>query len=153
MKVSAKQHCQVCKLEQKWRKQAGLKDGYGKISRSGRSLATCSHPGCQVRAHCHHVDHNRKIFSHPSLRGMTCFEIAHSSCCKGLWNGKGGFRRRGLRQHTYSVSTSHPVYNYLAEEYGVPTKRTRRSNKRKAGEMEQDEGWVQDEVCVMSHAC
>ena len=111
----------------------------------GRTLAVCSHPGCTVRAHCHVVDNDRKIFSHPSLCGMPCFDIAHSSTYKGRWNNG----RTGSK--IYSVSLSHPVYNYLTGEYGVP-KRTRKNNKRKAGKEEWDEG-MRTMYCTYYHAC
>ena len=59
--VESKQqlYCQVCKLEEKWRKDAGLKDVRGQSSRTQRSLAVCSHPRCSVRAHYHGVKQDR----------------------------------------------------------------------------------------------
>ena len=82
---------------------------------------------------------------------MMCFEIAHSYTCKGLWNGKGRARGRGFKEYRYSVSLSHPVYTYLVREYGVPT-RTRKNNKRKAGDRGWEEGWDEDEVRIILHA-
>ena len=105
-------YCQVCKLEEKWRKDAGFRDARGHSSRTQRSLAGCACRGCNVRAHCMKVQSERMIFDIPTLRGLTCFEIAHSETCWGLWSNLRGPRatkKFGRGQKGYSVSTSHPV--------------------------------------------
>lgn len=89
---------------------------------------------------------------------MSCFQIAHSEHCKGLWRGTKGEDNTTLRKgkvvknQSYRVSTVHPVYKSLMESYGY-TQRGRRKRTRmdKNHEteldnaiMEGDESWDDD---------
>lgn len=152
---SAERHCcVVCKLEEVWRKEDGLKDPRTKNARCQKFLAGCSHKECQVIAHVIPMDHDRKIFKMTAFRGLSCYEIAHSEQCRGLWATSSKFlcttvmggvtkERKVLaiakgdndvdtgqvKFPSYSVKRSHPIYQSLAKAYGRnPNKRKRRAN-------------------------
>ena len=65
----------------------------------------------------------------PCFRGKSCFKIAHSKECAGLWVVEGKVGRtmekkgRVVGAPGYSVQTSHPIYAYLLGEYGLSPKK------------------------------
>ena len=81
------------------------------------------------------MSHDRKIFDIPELEGMSCFSIAHSEFCKGLWSVSSNIVEvvprnvPGASQDTvpdsnevmtrsYEVKRSHQVYKSLLRQYG-----------------------------------
>ena len=132
--ASERNRCMVCKqLEEKWRKEDGLKDARGMNCRSQKHMVVCA--CCQLAAHGVPMSHDRKIFDIPELEGMSCFSIAHSEFCKGLWSVSSNivevFPRNvpGASQDTvpdsnevmtrsYEVKRSHQVYKSLLRQYG-----------------------------------
>ena len=89
------------------------------------------------------------IFDVPEMRGLSCFEIAHSKTCQGLWTNIGGSRRTtnnfGKGKIGYSVSTSHPVYKLLLDKYGLSKKKGSK-NKRMDDIDAAPDGWSEDEA-------
>ena len=92
------------------------------------------------------MDHDRKILQNERFVRMSCWDIAHSSACKGLWTvnteaGNTVFRDSfaddlDLVPNTvvnavgYCMKRSHPIYKKLAKEYGVTERRARRRTSR-----------------------
>ena len=151
-KDGKRRYCCVCKLEENWRKEAGLRDERKKNSRIQDHMAICRK--CGLTAHNLCMDHDRLILQDEVFQGMSCFAIAHSKECAGLWSvsKKSGALKRKFKAKTsasgeevpakvvdanvplYSVNTSHIVYQNLAFEYGV----TPRVRKRKSDGISQD---------------
>ena len=102
-------YCAVCKMEENIRKKS--ESDNKRTSRSQKTLAYCSH--CATFAHTS-VNNDSKLQNIPTLQGLTCYEILHSESCSGLW-------QRTEKRRT--VSTKHPVYNFLLEQYNVPKKK------------------------------
>ncbi len=89
-----------------------------------RNVASCSYPNCSLHAHLICVASHNLIFKHAQLIGLTCFEIAHHPIADGLWKSNSNFCYKGpkstktrRRQLVHSVSTDHPLYNYLRIQY------------------------------------
>lgn len=139
----SRSYCAVCKLEEKWRKEDGKKDMYGKNSRCQQYLALCSKACCLIPAHTIAVEHERKLFKMEGLEGLSCFEIAHSPVCKGLWRTSTKAGKTTTRQHkkvravTYSVRRSHPVYCSLLQLYG--RRQEKRPGRKKEGDNDDNE--------------
>ena len=100
-----------------------------------RNMASCSNPNCSLFAHSICVASNNLVFKHPQLIGLTCFEIAHHPIANGLWKSNTNFQYNtansnstGRRQNVHSVSTDHPLYHYLRNQYGLDRKKRRRQN-------------------------
>jgi hypothetical protein len=125
--------CAVFKLEEKWMRASKIKQDYGDGSRQQRHLAVCDL--CSINAHSLPVQWQRNIFLIEPLKGMSCFQIAHSEHRKGLWTGTKRENNTTLRKgkvvknQSYRVSTAHPVYKSLMESYGY-TQRGRRKRTR-----------------------
>ena len=87
------------------------------------------------------------IFDVPGLRGLTCFEIAHSKNCRELWTSIRGSRttnKLGKGRKGYSVSTSHPVYTLLLDKYGL-SKKTKDTKRKRMDDIEAAlDGWSVD---------
>ena len=111
-----------------------IKRDYGSGSRQQRHLARCNM--CGITAHSLRVSWQRKILNIDALNGMSCFEIAHSDHCMGLWIGKGGQTNMMIRQgktfkkQAYRVSITHLLYRSLMESYGC-TPNVRNTKKRR----------------------
>ena len=90
------------------------------------------------------MDHDRKILQMPCFRGKTCFDIAHSKECAGLWVVQGMAGRTAERQGeqvqapAYSVHTSHPIYKHLIGEYGLSPKKRRKLGASDEGAEEEE---------------
>ena len=108
--------CAVCKLEEGWMKVCGMKANYGQGSRQQRHMAVCSL--CGISAHSLRVEWERKIHIIEPLAKMSCFQIAHSSYCTGLWTTRGQEVETFMRA-CYYVNTSHQVYQSIMESYGL----------------------------------
>ena len=135
--ASDRRHCIVCKMEEGWRRKAGLKDVRGMNSRSQNAMAVCSCAQCAVVAHTLPMGHDRKIFQDERFVGMSCWEIAHSSECKGIWSvtesaGGSSVRRDGneVKAKSYSMKRSHQIVKDMANEYGHRERRPRRRINR-----------------------
>ncbi len=126
--------CAVCKLEENWMDACNMKRDYGSGSRQQRHLARCNM--CGITAHSLLVSWHRKIFNIDALKGMSCFEIAHSDHCMGLWIGKGDennmmiHQGKTVKKQAYRVSIAHPLYISLMNSYGF-TPNPRNSKKRR----------------------
>lgn len=148
-KKADRNYCVVCKLEEKWRKEEGKKDQLNKSSRSQDHMVVCEE--CQLHAHNVVVDHDRKIFELEQFRGKSCWEIMHSSHCKGLWkmsNRVGGMAERKLpgsehdgsarpvsvKAQSYAPRRSHAIYKQLAESYGRGQETRKRPHSNVSGE-------------------
>mmetsp|Transcript_24462 Transcript_24462/g.52726 ORF Transcript_24462/g.52726 Transcript_24462/m.52726 type:complete len:140 (+) Transcript_24462:350-769(+) len=85
---------------------------------------------------------------------MTCFEVAHSPQCRGLWTVKKGGNDRVFRGNTaisgqsYFVMRAHPMYKRLRVMYGLTASGTRtrkrgrhveQENVEKDGEQEEEQ--------------
>ena len=81
------------------------------------------------------MGNDRKILQFGSFKGKSCFEIAHSAACRGLWttdpHGPGC---------KYSVNLSHPIYKTLRVAYGLPRERKRQRRAADANEEELSSG-------------
>ena len=131
---SDRSRCIVCSMEEGWRKKAGLKDSRGKNSRTQNALAVCSCAQCAVAAHTIPMGHDRKIFEDDRFVGMSCWDIAHSSECKGIWpvtESAGGktvrrdsvFDLNEVKAVSYMVKRSHTIVKDMANEYGHKERR------------------------------
>ena len=88
--------CAVCKLEEGWMKQCNIRQAYGEGSRQQRHMSICS--TCGISAHSLPVLWKRKIFQWEDFRGKSCFHIAHSASCAGLFILKTGVNNLTLRR-------------------------------------------------------
>ena len=142
-------YCVVCKLEENWRKEDGLRDPHGRNARSQKNMCICSKKDCQLVCHAIPMGHERKIFDIEGLRGLSCFEVAHSDMCKGLWvcseragqliskslhpndprNKCDSVTKVKQRLPSYSLKRTHPVYKHLQEAYGRGREKRRRRTK------------------------
>ena len=145
-----RKYCVVCKLEEVWRREAGKKDDRGKNSRCQDHMVQCSNNDCQLCAHSMPTGNDRKIFQMECFQGKSCYEIAHSEECKGLWkplvDGEVIFRTtnssndsdgniRVVKAPSCAVNRSHGMYKCLATLYGKsPETRNRRRSREDAGE-------------------
>ena len=133
--------CAVCKLEEPWMDAKKIKREYGKGSRQQRHLAVCS--VCGITAHSLPVDWKRVIFEEDALQGLSCFQIAHSQTCSGLWITKGSGGRqsqrmgKAVRKKSYTVSIAHPLYKHLMQAYGLGSHARK---KRRTGQSESNQG-------------
>ena len=63
-----------------------------------------------------------------AFSGMSCFHIAHSTACAGLFLPRTGMNNLTLRKgktvkkQRYRIGTSHAIYRTLMEEYGLGSK-------------------------------
>ena len=78
-------YCRVCKLEETLRKSVGLRYEKDGNSRHQKGMAVCSCESCGLHAHSIIMNIDRKIFRLEVFENMTCFDIAHSDECIGLW--------------------------------------------------------------------
>ena len=136
---------------------AGKKDMRAKNSRSQTHLTICDHPACGVVAHNVVTGHDRLILQSEQFVGMTCFDIAHSKGCQGLWSTlerKGSeimnkpvysknedgdletvdgekvvLKEYETKRATYSVNTAHQLYVNLAHEYGIEPNKWKKKRK------------------------
>ena len=106
----------------------GIKANYGQRSHQQRHMEVCSL--CGISAHSLRVEWERKIHIIEPLAKMSCFQIAHSSYCTGLWTTRGQevetFMRQGklVKKACYYLNTSHQVYQSIMASYGlIRTKR------------------------------
>ena len=146
-------YCVVCRLEEGWRKEKGEKDEYGKNSRCQDHMVKCLDTNCQLYAHNMPVAHDRRIFQLEPFVGKSCWDIAHSDECKGLWkiSGRAGesverSSRSGdvqeVKAQSYSLVRTHKIYKQLAEYYGKEKETRPRKRSRDEGgneEAEEDE--------------
>ena len=63
-----------------------MKDARGKGSRIQSNMVRCSNPWCQFHAHSIPMGRDHKKFKIPELKGLSCFQISHSSMCRGIWS-------------------------------------------------------------------
>ena len=109
--------CAVCKLEEGWMKSCNMTKKYGEGSRQQRHMSICT--VCGITAHSLPVSWNRKIFQMDAFSGMSCFLIAHSTACAGLFLPRTGMNNLTLRKgktvkkQYYRIGTSHAVYRTL----------------------------------------
>ena len=72
------------------------------------------------------------VFRLEEFENMTCFDIAHSNECIGLWKETASDVRSEKRQDkngkakSYTVMRSHPIFKRLRVLYGLPTVETRK---------------------------
>ncbi len=100
---------------------------------------------CGLTAHNAPMGHDRQILHMTQFVGKSCFQIAHSDECAGLWNrcanaGKEVKRTTfaagsddeltpvtmKVKAQSYLVARSHPVTVELAAHYGEYAKRSKR---------------------------
>ena len=104
-------------------------------------MAMCSCAQCVVVVHTIPMGHDRKIFEDEIFVGMSCWDIAHSSECKGIWSvtesaGGSSVRRDGIfdmnevKAMSYSMKRSHQIVKDMANEYGHRERRPRRRISR-----------------------
>ncbi len=133
--------CCVCKLEENWQtKIDNIKDEQGKSSRLQKHLCKCQNSECKLKAHYACVDHERKIFMLPKFENMWCFEIAHSTVCRGLFQPM----HKSDNHMSYPVATSHPLYLHIRRMYILPEKRQQWG---KWHEVKTKQWWRQDLEC------
>ena len=143
-------YCVVCRLEENWRREKGEKDDYGKNARCQDHMVKCLDTSCQLYAHNVAVDHSRRIFQLEPFIGKSCWDIAHSDECKGLWkiSGRAGEsveRSSGsgdvqeVKAQSYSVVRTHNIYKQLAEYYGKEKETRPRKRRRDDGDDEEAE--------------
>ena len=77
-------------------------------------LAYCKE--CDMYGHTD-VRTGSKMSNIEELKGMSCFEMLHSNCCKGLF---------GNSKERRTVSTKHHIYASLLKDYNVPKKKGNR---------------------------
>ena len=82
-----------------------------KHSRRVKFLGKCTSPGCNIVAHTCNPKES-KVSKLSAFRGLTCFEIAHTTECSGMfrkikWQGK----------EYYRTITTHHVALQTAELY------------------------------------
>ena len=136
MAKGGRRFCIVCKIEEKWRGEDGIKDAPGKSARSQFHMAMCTNESCKTVAHATKVDHERKILNMPCFVGMSCFNIMYSRECSGLWTispiaGMGGVP-------SYGVNRKLPIYVHLREQYARGPE-TRKRSIRDAMEDSEDD--------------
>ena len=103
-----------------------FKDGFGKSYCPQVGLVQCD--DCQIIALRIPVLHNMENLQTYEFVGQSCFETAQTNECKGLWNPTG--RARTFQgKGTYTVHTSHPIWERLRELYGKDRKKRRNSNR------------------------
>ena len=90
-------------------------------------MAMCSCAQCVVVVHTIPMGHDRKIFKNKRIVGMSCWDIAHSSECKGIWlvtesasgssvRWDGVFDMDEVKAVSYTVERSHPIFKVMANE-------------------------------------
>ena len=91
-----------------------LKGCFGKSSLTQGGLVQCD--DFRIIAHGIPVLHDREMLLMDEFAGQSCFEIANSDECKGLWKPTG---RTGTSQEkgTCVVHTSHPNWERLRDLY------------------------------------
>jgi hypothetical protein len=96
----------------------------GKFVSSG--LSECWNSKCGIVAHSSvlHGKYERPIHKFENFKNLTCFEIAHSSPCKGLFN---------MNSKRTGVKTSHPIYKQIRVSHGLPPSIKRKKICRGAG--------------------
>ena len=76
--------------------------------------------------------------------GKSCFHFAHSTSCAGLFLPRTGVNNLTLRKgktvkkQCYRVSTSHPIYRTLMEEYALDSKLVWKRRRNEDQEMSDD---------------
>ena len=92
----------------------------------------CSCVSCGLHAHSTVMGIDCKIFSLEGFENMTCFDIAHSKECIGLWKetiSAGGSEWRGdklAKVKSYTVMRTHPIFKRLRVLYNLPLVETRK---------------------------
>ncbi len=112
--------CCVCKLEENWQtKTDNRKDEQGNNSRLQKYLCKGQNSEWKLMVHNGCVDHEWKIFMLPNFENMSCFEIAHSTVCKGLFQPL----HESDNHMLYSIAALHPLYLSLRRIHNLPEKR------------------------------
>ena len=92
------------------------------IPATQKSLVECSAPQCKLHLHCVPQDTGRLLHQFPEFVGLSCFNIAHSKHCEGLF----GFDSR----QQYPIRLSHPIWKKLRHAYGLTINVKRPLKKR-----------------------
>ena len=73
------------------------------------------------------------------IKGLSCFQIAHSQHCMGLCIGKGGQSSmtiqqwKAVKKQAYRVKISLPLYRTLMDTYGLTARPRNEKRRRRAG--------------------
>ena len=127
--------CMICSMEESVRANV-MKFSYNKtksrkFSRRVKYLGKCMCVNCDIVAHtCQPLE--AKIGQIPGFEGLTCFEIAHTLECKGLFN-------KIPRNDSFYCRTipSHSIVRQVTDIYEAEqprrSKRDRTNSKKKVG--------------------
>ena len=101
--------CMICSMEESLRNKlfscCPVESKHRKQSRRVKFLAKCTNPFCDVVAHTCNPEES-KISKLSTFQGLSCFEIAHTNKCNGIFHKiqrKGHHYMRTIPSHMFRL--------------------------------------------------